>query len=141
MSSRALQPLPKLCRFDVGQGVTCSTPVFCRGFCPRHYSQLKRAGAFTDVQRKGPVDTSLVLANVSTVKRARRKLLQSMPVIADAFLRGVQVQAQNGKTDAAQWAMLHTHTVDPVATPSTGPSSGGTTINIGFKVSGVKGQD
>lgn len=131
-------PADKLCLFEVSPGVKCNDPNhFGRGYCQRHYRQLSRAGAFNADKRK-PTDHAVVLANVAAVRRARRKLLKSAPDIVDAFVAGMKNQAQNGKTDAAQWAILHTHIVAPVGVPKendTGKS--GVVVNVGVKVSGT----
>jgi hypothetical protein len=132
-----LVTLDKRCIFDLGNGVTCGSSVHCRGYCEKHYAQLRRAGAFASLTHKPASDKAIVLHNVASVRKARKKLLKAMPDLMDDFVRGAQVAANTGKTDAIQWAILHTHTLAPVAATSDKASANGVVVNIGVKVSGT----
>ena len=136
-TSTSLAPLAKLCTFELSPGVTCSAPIHCRTFCERHYSQLRRAGAFLDSARKPPAKRDQVLANVASVRRARKKLLKAMPDLIDAFVVGAKVAAIKGRTEPLQWAALHTRVLEPVATANNSAPQSGVTINVGVKVSGT----
>lgn len=141
MSDALVLSHDKRCSFDLGNGVTCGAAIHSRGYCERHYAQLRRAGAFIDPTRQPPSKRDQVLANVATVRKARRRMLKEAPAIVDAFLVGMRNEAANGKTDSARWALTHTHVLEPVAAaPSTSPSSG-VTINVGVKVSGTSTKD
>lgn len=134
----ALLPPAKLCCFETGPGTKCNSPkVYSRGYCERHYSAMRRAGAFKQPLVKQTPVKELALANLVSVRRARRKLLKAAPDIVDAFVLGMKNQAQQGKTDAAQWAILHTHTLAPIATSGDKSGPNGVVVNIGVKVSGT----
>ena len=128
---------PKLCQFDLGTGAKCMSPHYARGFCDSHYRSLKRSGAFADLPAPSKPKSShaVTLANVAKVKKARRKLANLAPDFVDHLFTGSRIAAQSGKTEAAQWALLHTRVIEPIAEKTT-PGSSGTTINIGVKVSG-----
>ena len=129
--------LPALlsCDFTMPDGRKCPRDKSARGYCDTHYQVLRRAGAFADIRKQSPaVDTLTVNANVKAIRRARRKLIKSAPVFVDHLLRASEVAAENGKSSAAEWALMHTRVVDPVT--NTASTHSGTTINIGVKVSG-----
>lgn len=141
MPATELVPLNKLCHFESSPGVTdCPTKAFARGYCEKHYRQLSRAGAFAlDVKPK--TDKAMVLHNVASVRRARKKLLKAMPSLMDDFVRGAGIAANQGKVEAIQWAILHTRTLEPVATQTNAPTTTGVVVNVGVKVAGTATED
>ncbi len=129
--------LSPLCNYTLENGAKCNSPnTIARGYCEKHYRALKRAGAFEDLVPKPSRRSDLVLANVASVKRARKQLLKNMPTYADLHLVASKNAAQKGDAKPIEWAMLHTRTVEPIAEAKGSPASG-TTINIGVKVSGA----
>jgi hypothetical protein len=130
----------KLCQYELESGQKCNSPkVLARGFCERHYRSLKRAGAF-EVATKTRTPSEVTARNVAAVRKARKKLLKLAPDFVDHLVAGSQIASKTGDTRAAQWALLHTRTVEPVSEKQNSSVNTGTTINIGVKVSGVEGK-
>ena len=79
-----------------------------------------------------------MLANVATVRKARKALLKAAPDFVSDLITASKNEARMGKSDTARWAILHTHTLQPIATPGNNSTpNSGVTINVGVKVSGT----
>lgn len=135
-----LTPAIKACLFKLTDGANCASPkLFARGYCEKHYRALRRANAFTDLTPKPRTSSEQVADNVKAVQRARRKLLKLAPTFIDHLETASKIASQKGDATPAQWAILHTRTIQPVMTSASGKSDGsGVVVNIGVKVSGTE---
>lgn len=139
MSDPEVSLAPLTCTYTLADGSICNKPKDARGYCNTHYQVMKRAGAFTDLKPIAPKSsTATVRNNVRALQRAERKLARLAPTFVDHLLRASEVAAENGKGDPAQWALIHSRAVTPIATNTNTNSQ--PVINIGVKVSGVKGE-
>jgi hypothetical protein len=101
---------------------------------------LKRSGAFSDLDIHTKPRSDHLAVNVKAIKRAHKKLLKNAPDYVDIHLAAARNAAERGDSKPAEWAILHTRTVEPIAEKGSSATAG-TTINIGVKVSGVEKQD
>jgi len=116
------------CRyFEKPTDPPCSKPVAARGCCHAHYSKLKRAGAF---------GTKAITTTGSTTLQAKALLHQHAEEYARLHMKGARVAARRGDTRPADWALLHTRTVDPVSKEGESGSPR-VVVQVGFALPGL----
>ena len=132
-------PSPILgCGFTYDNGLKClDLKLFARGYCTRHYSQLRRMGAFAV---KGQADTLDVLGEVERLRmdKALSILQRASPHLARLVVKASKVAANRGDVKPAAWGLLHSRAIDPVAKDGPTQQSSAPIINIGFALAGVK---
>lgn len=108
------------CLYD-SAGVLCGEKVRARGFCKRHYNILARRGAFKPTEKTSlapgsAVTEQSIARNLGHIERARLRLEEHTETLVNHLLLAAEIAAKKGDSRPAEWALLHSRTVQPVLT-------------------------
>jgi hypothetical protein len=124
------------CGFEYDDGRKClDLKLFARGLCGKHYSQLRRAGAFA---AKGTADVLDVVGEVERLRldKALSILQRASPHLARLVVKASKVAADKGDVKPAAWGLLHSRAIQPLAKDAQ-VANLAPTINIGFALAGI----
>lgn len=127
------------CLFDIGKGKTCGAEMRARGFCRKHYAQLARKGAFRP-GTEAPADPKTAAdVNLGHLARARSVIEQHSETFVKYLLMAAKVAARKGDSKPAEWALLHSRTLEPIAAAPKGPQNElqGVRVLIGVQLGGT----
>lgn len=130
------------CAYDVA-GHLCGAKPRARGYCMPHYRALKRRGAFELTARKGTapgLTEAAIDRNLGHLDRARLLLQENTAVLVQNLLDAAAVAAKRGDSKPAEWALLHSRTLEPVLTGGAASAKGsndhqGVRVIVGVQLS------
>lgn len=135
--SSVVHPAPAVgCSFDLGDGRKClSLQIKSRGLCIKHYAQLLRAGAF-HAGANAPFDPAAIELNRDRLIAAKGQLERMAPYAVQQIRHAIKHAAAKGDSRPAEWVLLHSRAIAPVAVDRQSSSSG-VTVNVGVALAGA----
>jgi hypothetical protein len=114
-------------------GAICGDKVRARGYCSRHYKVMLRANAF-EPTRPISGNPETVARNVGHLDRARLLLQAHTEELVSILLEAARKAAKRGDSKPAEWALLHSRTLEPVLTGGAAARPNGKDTDTGVKV-------
>lgn len=124
------------CHYEMA-GQLCGAVVRARGYCRKHYMALNRRGAFDagrPLQPGAAITEAQVERNIGHLDRARLLLQQHTEELVGILIEAARKAAKRGDSKPAEWALLHSRTLEPVLTGGAAARPGAKEVEQGVRV-------